>query len=68
MLVVDYAAIAQKERELISERTGAALAAARARRRVLGRQACHTGPDSLAAALVRRQVADQAAHRLLIEV
>ena len=66
-----YAAMAQKERELISERTRAALAAARARGRVLGGDRGYRpsmGPDTHAAALARRQAADVAAHRLLIDV
>jgi hypothetical protein len=63
--------MAQKERELISERTKAALAAARARGRVLGGDRGYrpaTGPDSQAAAVSRRVAAEGAAHRLLIEV
>ena len=66
-----YAAMAQKERELISERTRAALAAAKARGRVLGGDRGYRparGPDSGAAALTRRLVAEQAAHRLHLEV
>ena len=66
-----YAAMAQKERELISERTRAALAAAKARGAVLGgdrgyRPAC--GPDAAAATMARQQGATQAAHRLALEV
>ena len=63
-----YAAMAQKERELISEQTRAALQAARVRGKALGgdrgwRPAA--GPDTAAAALARSQRAAQAAHRLL---
>ncbi|GGC70838.1 resolvase [Siccirubricoccus deserti] len=66
-----YAAMAQKERELISERTRAALAAAKARGKTLGgdrgyRPTC--GPDAAAAALARRQAAERTAHRLALEV
>ncbi|MBU8544412.1 MULTISPECIES: recombinase family protein [Roseomonadaceae] len=66
-----YAAMAQKERELISERTRAALAAAKARGAVLGGDRGYrpaAGPDSSAAALARRKTAEQAAHRLALEV
>ena len=62
-----YAAMAQKERELISERTRAA----RARGVVLGgdrgwRPAA--SPDAVAASLARREASDRAAHRLALEV
>jgi DNA invertase Pin-like site-specific DNA recombinase len=66
-----YAAMAQKERELISERTRAALVAAKARGAVLGGDRGYrpaTGPDTAAAALARQQAAEQAAHRLALEV
>jgi DNA invertase Pin-like site-specific DNA recombinase len=66
-----YAAMAQKERELISERTRAALAAARTRGAVLGGDRGYrpaASPDSGSAALARRQKAEQAAHRLHLEV
>jgi DNA invertase Pin-like site-specific DNA recombinase len=66
-----YAAMAQKERELISERSKAALAAAKARGRVLGGDRGYRppeGPDSSAAALARCAAAERAAYRLLLEV
>ena len=66
-----YAAMAQKERELISERTRAALAAAKARGAVLGGDRGYrplAGPDATVAAVARRQVAARVAHRLILEV
>ncbi len=66
-----YAAMAQKERELIAERTRAALAAAKARGRLLGGDRGYrpaAGPDAAAAALARREAAERAAHRLVLEV
>jgi len=66
-----YAAMAQKERELISERTWAALAAAKARGKVLGGDRGYRpveGPDAKVAAQVRRVVAEQTAHRLALQV
>jgi len=66
-----YAAMAQKERELISARTKAALAAAKARGAVLGGDRGYrpqSGPDAAAAARVRREGAERAAHRLVLEV
>ncbi len=66
-----YAAMAQKERELISERTRAALAAAKARGKALGGDCGYRpigGPDAAVAAEARREVADRAAHRLHLQV
>jgi len=66
-----YAAMAQKERELISERTKAALAAARARGKALGGDRGYrplAGPDARAAALARQRSAERTGHRLALEV
>ena len=66
-----YAAMAQKERELISARTKAALAAAKARGTVLGGDRGYRpkhGPDAAAAAAARILEAERAAHRLALEV
>jgi len=66
-----YAAMAQKERELISARTKAALAAAKARGAVLGGDRGYRpsgGPDAAAAARVRREAAEREAHRLALEM
>src|SRR4051794_37584913 len=66
-----YAVLAQKERELISERTRAALSAAKARGKALGGDRGYrpaTVPDPGAAALARRVEADGTGHRLAMEV
>ena len=66
-----YAAMAQKERELISERTRAALAAAKARGAVLGGDRGYrpsAAPSAVAATAARADEADRTAHRVLIEI
>ena len=66
-----YAAMAQKERELISERTRAALAASKARGRALGGDRGYRpagGPDAAVAAQARRDAAGRVAHRLALEM
>ena len=66
-----YAAMAQKERELISDRTRAALEAARARGTVLGGDRGYRpvrGPDASLAASARTLTAERGAHRLAFEV
>ena len=64
-----YAAMAQKERELISERTRAALAAAKRRGTTLGGDRGYrpkAAPDAAAAAIARRENAGRTAHRLML--
>ncbi len=65
------AAMAQKERELISERKRAALAAAKARGAALGGNRSYrpsVAPCAAAAALARGEEAARTAHRLAIEI
>jgi len=71
LMMCIYAAMAQKERELISERTKAALAAARARRKALGGDRGYrpaVGPDARAAAVARQEAAERMGYRLALEV
>ena len=66
-----YAAMAQKERELISESTRAALGAAKARGAALGGDRGYrpsAGPCAASAAKCRAEEADRAAHRLSLEI
>ena len=66
-----YAALAQKERELIRERTRAALVAAKALGAVLGGDRGYrpaAGPCAAAAASMRGEAATRAAHRLSLEI
>jgi DNA invertase Pin-like site-specific DNA recombinase len=66
-----YAAMAQNGRELISERTRAALAAAKAPGRTLSGDRGYRpqlGPNAAAAAQARRETAERVAHRRILEV
>jgi DNA invertase Pin-like site-specific DNA recombinase len=66
-----YAAMAQKERELISARTKAALAAAKTPGTVLYGDRGYrpaVGPDAAAASSTRRLDAERAGHRLALEL
>ena len=66
-----YAAMAQKERELISERTRAALAAAKVRGAVLGGDRGYrplAAPNTAAATAARAEEADRTAHRVRIDI
>ncbi len=62
-----YAAMAQNERECISGKVRAALAAAKARGKALGGDRGYrpkTGPNATAVAWARHEAAERAAHRL----
>ena len=66
-----YAAMAQNERELISERAHAAPAAAKTRGRVLGGDRGYrppNPPDARLAARIRVEGADQTTHRIMLEL
>ena len=66
-----YAAMAQKEREIIGEWIRVALAAAKARGRMLGGDRGYrpaAGPDAALAAVARGVAAERRAHRLAREV
>ena len=66
-----YAAMAQKKRELVSERTRAALAAVNERGAVLGGDRGYRppmAPCAAAAANARADEADRTAHRIGIEI
>jgi DNA invertase Pin-like site-specific DNA recombinase len=66
-----YAALAEKERKLISARTKAALAAAKARGKTLGGDRGYrppAPPNGKLGAAAARQQADQAAHRLMADI
>ena len=63
--------MAQTEREMISERTRAALAAAKARGKRPGGDRGYrpaAGPAALAAAVARREAAERTAHRLHLDL
>jgi DNA invertase Pin-like site-specific DNA recombinase len=71
LMLRTYAAMAQKERELIGARTKAALAAAKARGRVLGGDRGWwpaLGTDAGRASLARQEAAQRAAYRLALVV
>lgn len=66
-----YAAMAQKERELISERTRAALTAAKARGAVLSGDRGYrppAAPCAASAAAARAEEADRTGNRVRIEI